>query len=538
MKNKKHQLKIKDFGSPDPVISPLKPEDLKPLPGEKKYVSFREVKPETKEKIDFSLDGFSALNLPIPKTKEEEESIVNGFLRGLEKLFQKENNWSFLQPTTLSTEYCMQCNTCNEACPIYVESGHKDIYRPNFRPEVLRRIIRRYFTKSGKLLRKWAGADLDLNWRVVYRLAELVYRCSLCRRCAAVCPMGVDNALLSRELRKIFSQEMGIGPEGVHKSGTIQHIKTGSSTGMTSPAFKDNIEFIEDMIEEKIGKRIVIPVDKKGADILLIHNAGEYMAWPENPAAFAILFDAAGLNWTLSSETMGYEAVNYGVWYDDIQFARIALAQVQAAKNLGVKKIVVGECGHATKALVTVADRVLIKDMAIPREPCLPLLEQFVTSGAIKFDPAKNNFPVTLHDPCNMVRLMGIISPQRNILNKIVTSGQFREMPNAGTNNYCCGGGSGFAIMNSQNFPEWRNSVSSRMKARQVLEAFKDVLDPSIPKYYCAPCSNCKGAARDALIDYYGFKEKYNIIYGGLVELMVNAMVDISKPFITWEDEF
>jgi Fe-S oxidoreductase len=208
------------------------------------------------------------------------------------------------------------------------------------------------------------------------------------------------------------------------------------------------------------------------------------MAWPENPAAFAILFEAAGLNWTLSSELMGYEGVNYGVWYDDIQFARIALAQVQAAKNLGVKKIVVGECGHSTKALITIADRLLVGEMAIPREPCLPLLEHFVTSGTIKFNPEKNNFPVTLHDPCNMVRLMGIVSPQRTILKHIVPPGQFREMPNAGTNNYCCGGGSGFAIMNSQNFPEWRNSVSSRMKARQVLEAFKDVLDPSIPKYY------------------------------------------------------
>jgi Fe-S oxidoreductase len=350
--------------------------------------------------------------------------------------------------------------------------------------------------------------------------------------------MGVDNALISRELRKIFSQEMGIAPESVHKSGTIQHMKTGSSTGMTPPAFKDNIEFIEDMIEEKIGRHITIPVDKKGADILLLHNAGEYMAWPENPAAFAILFEAAGLNWTLSSELMGYEGVNYGVWYDDIQFARIALAQVQAAKNLGVKKIVVGECGHSTKALITIADRLLVGEMAIPREPCLPLLEHFVTSGTIKFNPEKNNFPVTLHDPCNMVRLMGIVSPQRTILKHIVPPGQFREMPNAGTNNYCCGGGSGFAIMNSQNFPEWRNSVSSRMKARQVLEAFKDVLDPSIPKYYCAPCSNCKGAARDALINHYGFKDKYNIIYGGLVELMVNAMVDVAKPYISWEDEF
>ncbi|MCX7781112.1 MAG: (Fe-S)-binding protein [Negativicutes bacterium] len=535
----KKRVRLSEFGAAEKVLTPLSYSDLAPLPGEDtSQKQFKPVRPELWEKYDYSLDGFSALNLPIPKTPEEEAAIVNSFLAGLEKLFKKENNWAFLQPTVLSTEYCMQCNTCNEACPVYEASGRQDIYRPNFRSELLRRIYRRYFTPAGRLLGKWAGADVELNWRVVYRLAELSWRCSLCRRCASTCPIGVDNALLARELRKLFSMEMGIAPDAVHKSGTINHMITGSSTGMTRAAFLDNIEFIEDLIEEKIGRRIKIPVDKKGADIMLLHNAGEYMAWPENPAAFAILFDAAGIDYTLSSEAMGYEGVNYGVWYDDVQYARIALAQVQAAKNLGVRKIVVGECGHATKGLVTIADRLCVGDFAIPRESCLPLLEQITLSGAIKFDPMKNNFPVTMHDPCNMVRLMGIINPQRNVLKHILPPGQFREMPNAGTNNYCCGGGSGFAIMNSQNFPEWRNNLASRKKAQQVLEAFKDVLDPSIPKYYCAPCSNCKGAARDALMHHYGFRDKYNIIYGGLVELMVNAMIDVPHPFITWEDEF
>jgi len=533
----KKRIRIRDLGRDDAVLSPLIPEDLQPISG---YDGdkFKTVKAETKEKYDFSLDGFSALSLPLPKTTAEEEAIVNSFLKGLEKLFTKESNWGFLQPLTLSTEYCMQCNTCNEACPIYTESGRQDIYRPNYRSEALRRIYHRYFTPVGKLLGKWSGADLELNWRVVYHLAELSYRCTICRRCASVCPIGVDNALLTRELRKLFSQEMGIAPDGVHKSGSVKHLQTGSTTGMTPAVFRDNIEFIEDLIEEKIGRRITIPVDKQGADILLIHNAGEYMAWPENPAAFAILFEAAGLNWTLSSETMGYEGVNYGVWYDDVQFSKVAIAQVQAAKRLGVKKIVVGECGHATKALVSIADRLCVGDLAIPRESCLPLLESFVTEGIIKFDPSKNNFPVTLHDPCNLVRLMGIVSPQRNILRQIIAPGQFREMPNAGVKNYCCGGGSGFAVMNTSNFPEWRDSVACRMKARQVLEAFDDCLDPGTPKYYCAPCSNCKGAARDGLMEHYGFRDKYNIIYGGLVELMVNAMVGMPASFISWEDEF
>jgi Fe-S oxidoreductase len=535
VKSVKHKVKVSDIGKAAEVLNPLHGHDFSRLLGEEK-IELKAPKADWTEKYDFSLDGYAGIGIPKPKTKEEEDALVNGFLRGLEKLFKKENNWTFLMPAALSMEYCVRCNTCNEACPIYVSSGRQDIYRPNYRAEVLRRIYKKYFTTSGKLLGGFVGADIDVNWQVITRLAELSYRCTVCRRCASTCPVGVDNALITRELRKLFSQELGIAPDAIHKNGTMRHLQTGSSTGLNPAAFLDTIAFIEDDIEERIGRRIKIPIDKEGADILLIHNAGEFVAWPENPAAFAILFEAAGLNWTLSSEVMGYEGVNYGTWYDDVQYSRIAVAQVQAAKKLGVQKIVVGECGHATKALVEIADRVCVGELSIPRESCLPLLEWMVTSGAVQFDPSRNNFPVTLHDPCNMVRLMGIVSPQRTILKHIAP--QFREMPDAGINNYCCGGGSGFAIMNSYNFPQWRNNIASRKKAQQVLEAFSDCLDPSIPKYYCAPCSNCKGSARDALLEHYRLKEKYNITYGGLVELMVNAMVDIPKPFISWEDDF
>lgn len=533
----KQKVRLKDIASPADVLCPIDAADLAPVAGLQGQPA-GPVRPEWKEPYDFTLDGFSALGLPKPRTQSEETALVEKFLRGLERLFSKENNWTFVMPLTLSTEYCVRCNTCNEACPIYTESGRQDIYRPNYRSEVLRKIYKKYFTPAGRLLGSLVGADVELNWHTIHHLAELSYRCSICRRCAAACPIGVDNGLITRELRKLFSQEFGIAPEGMHRSGTMRHLAAGSSTGMSPAAFRDAIEFIETDIEERIGRRIKIPVDKQGADILLIHNAGEYVAWPENPAAFAILFDAAGLDWTLSSEIYGYEGVNYGAWYDDIQCARIAVRQVRAAKKLGVRKIVVGECGHATKALVEIADRVCTGELAIPRESCLPILEQIAAGGGVRFDPGKNNFPVTLHDPCNLVRLMGIVNPQRNILQRILPPGRLREMPDAGLMNYCCGGGSGFAVMNSWNFPEWRNSIACRRKAGQVLEAFAGCLDPAIPKYYCAPCSNCKGAARDALMEYYGFRAKYNIIYGGLAELMVNAMADLPGPFITWEEAF
>lgn len=118
----------------------------------------------------------------------------------------------------------------------------------------------------------------------------------------------------------------------------------------------------------------------------------------------------------------------------------------------------------------------------------MPVLWDLVKKKKLNLDPEKNDFPVTLHDPCNMVRLMGVVEPQRKVLRAIAP--QFREVHPNGVYNYCCGGGSGFAIMTSVNFPEWRDAVSARMKFKQTLDAFQDCIEPSTYKYLCAPCSN------------------------------------------------
>lgn len=490
-----------------------------------------EPKEEWAEKFCASLDGYIGLDtFETPKTKEEKEELVKKFLSGLEKMLSDETNRSIIQPLMLSLDYCAKCHTCSEACHIYAATDGNELYRPIFRSDILRRIVKKYFTKSGKLFGSLVGADIDLTWETVARLGELAYRCNLCRRCAQTCPLGLDNGVLAREIRKIFSQEMGIAPKPLHEKGTMLQLKTGSSTGITKPAFLDIIEFLEEDIEEKTGWNIKIPIDKKGADILLTHNAGEFMAWPENPIAFAILFEKAGINYTLSSDLIGYDNVNYGIWYDDAQAKKVAMQQFEAAKRLGVNKIVIAECGHAHKAAAVSADRMTTSDNKIPVESFLPMLAEIVKSGKLKLDPSKNNFPVTLHDPCNVVRQMGIVQPQREIIKAVCP--QFREMTPHGVDNYCCGGGSGFAIMNSMNFGEFRNKVSTRMKFKQILDAFQDTIeDSSIPKYVCAPCSNCKGAIRD-ILEFYEVTAKFNVHYGGLVELVVNALADLEKPFL------
>ena len=150
----------------------------------------------------------------------------------------------------------------------------------------------------------------------------------------------------------------------------------------------------------------------------------------------------------------------------------------------------------------SIADRLLTGDLNIPRESSLALLRDIVMSGRFKLDPQRNDFPVTLHDPCNMVRLMGIVEPQREILRKICP--QFREMTPHGVNNYCCGGGSGFAIMSGHNFEDWRFLVSGRMKLKQVLEAFADCPSPHIMKYRLRAVQQLQGPVPRSCFRYYG----------------------------------
>ncbi|MBU2490213.1 MAG: (Fe-S)-binding protein [Proteobacteria bacterium] len=524
-------IHFKDFGKDTIQFRHISPDDLSPLPGDFENKPWTPLSEEVKEKYAAILDDTCILPIPMPKTKEEEEELVNKFISGMRKLFQRENNWTFLAMLETTMEHCAKCQTCSESCHLYEATGGDEMYRPNFRTEIFRRIYQKYVKKDP--LARWRHGDIDLNWRTVARLGELAYRCNICRRCAQACPIGVDNALVAREIRKIFSQEMGIACPELHEKGSMLQLKTGSSTQMTGMVVKDNMDFIDEDFSEETGFSFKTPWDVEGADILLIHNAGEIMAWPENIAAFHIIFEAAGLSWTLSSELAGYDSINYGVFYDDVQFARTAILQAQAAKKLGVKKIVIAECGHAHKALTVIADRVLPEPLKVPRESYLPLLRDIVLSGKIEFDPSRNDFPVTLHDPCNMTRLMGIIRPQREIVKALCP--QFREMTPHGAFNYCCGGGSGYAIMHRNNIEEWRMKVAGRKKLSQILGAFSDCRGPEAKKYVAAPCSNCKGQIRD-MIKNYGLMENETLAYGGIVELVVNAMKAVNPGFIKWEE--
>jgi ferredoxin len=123
------RVRVSDMGRKGDLLVEIRSQDLMPIPAISANALqeplSKGLTEDQKRELECSLDGFVAIGIPRPKSHQEEEAFVKKFLEGLKKLFEKENNWTFLQPLVHSMDYCVKCQLCSEACPSYVASGRK-----------------------------------------------------------------------------------------------------------------------------------------------------------------------------------------------------------------------------------------------------------------------------------------------------------------------------------------------------------------------------------------------------------------------------
>jgi len=173
--------------------------------------------------------------------------------------------------------------------------------------------------------------------------------------------------------------------------------------------------------------------------------------------------------------------------------------------------LVIGECGHAYEAMKYLVQRLIPKEeRPFEVKSILDLMDEWIKQGRIKVDPSKNLEPVTYHDACKYGRLSGLYEQPRRILEAACLD--FREMYPNREMSYCCGGGSGFAIMEKGDFKKFRMEHYGKVKARQIEDTGAQVV--------ALACSNCKGQFRD-IINYFNLPVRY----AGISELVANALV-------------
>ena len=124
--------------------------------------------------------------------------------------------------------------------------------------------------------------------------------------------------------------------------------KFGNILCLPAKALKATLEEFEEDIEEETGLPVQIPLDVEGADILLITPSADFFAEPhiDGLMGYAKVFHEAGVSWTLS--TYASEAANFSMFIGSYSNLKTVAERIRkAALDLGVKRIIVGECGHA-----------------------------------------------------------------------------------------------------------------------------------------------------------------------------------------------
>jgi len=398
-----------------------------------------------------------------------------------------------------------RCGRCTSTCPVYQASVEsRDI--PCHRSELLLRIYRRYFTPRGALAAR-LGKGFEITEEAINELAEDVYRCTACRRCKLECPMGIDHGLITHLARWVLA-EVGITPKALVVATREQlEGKTRNTSAIPKAALVDTCEFLEEDCADEFGLKISFPLDVQGCEYVFFPAVSDYLLEPETLMGNAAVMSASGGSWTIG--TRFYDGINYGLFYSDRMLDRIVSMEADEIQRLGASKILIGECGHASRSAKAFVRTFCGADDAPEVVNFMEYTLEAWKSGRLQLRADAIEQRTTYHDPCNIARSGWIIEQPREILRHICAD--FVDMTPNGRHNYCCGGGGGTVSIDE--IRAFRTKVGGATKAEQIRRTGAELL--------VAPCANCKKQLAEVCEDH-GLD---HVKVVGLHDLVLRALI-------------
>jgi Fe-S oxidoreductase len=358
----------------------------------------------------------------------------------------------------LFLDICVRCGACADKCHFFIGSGDPK-NMPVLRAELLRSVYRRYFTLSGRIFGRLAGAR-ELTEKVLKEWFYYFFQCTECRRCSVFCPYGIDTCEITMMARELLNL-LGLNINWIVEPASNCY-RTGNHLGIPPNAFKSTVDFAIDEIKEVTGIQVEVPINRKGAEILFISPSADYFASPHwyTFLGYLLLFHEIGLDYTWS--TYASEGGNFGLFHSADLAKRLNAKIYSEAKRLGVKWILGGECGHMWRVIHQYMDT-FNGPADFLEKPVSPITRthfenanstkmvhiceftaDLIKSNKLKLDPSRNNkWKVTYHDSCNISRGVGLLEEPRYILRNVCN--EFYEMPEntIRERTFCCGSGAG-----------------------------------------------------------------------------------------------
>jgi Fe-S oxidoreductase len=460
-------------------------------------------KPELMEKVKF----------PREKSPDWKEKLIQKMGEILKKY----------RSVKVFLDICVRCGACTDKCHYYLGTGDPR-NMPVHRQELMRSVYRKYFTKSGKTLGKLAGAQ-DLSDELLDEWITYFYQCSECRRCSVFCPYGIDTAEITMAARELMDS-IGVGSkynlEIIHKAETI-----GNNLGMPGPALRNTLDFVEEEIKEKTGIDVKLPLDVEGAEILLVTPSADFFAEPHvmSLEGYAKVFHQAGVSWTISSYAS--EGGNFGMFIGNYEHMKTINKRIwDSARQLKVKRVIAGECGHAWRVLYSFSNTLngpfdfLDSPHQQPGHICDYTLD-LIKKGALKMDKTANDkYSVTFHDSCNVARASrigntpgGQFTIPRELIHCVANKFVDMAEDTIKERTFCCAGGGG--VLTDE-------MIDIRVKgAMPRMQALKRVKDSHGVNFFALICAICK-AQFTKIFPYYGIDMEE---VGGIHQLVSDAII-------------
>ena len=399
---------------------------------------------------------------------------------------------------------CVKCGACTDKCHYFLGDGDP-LNMPVARQDLIRGVYRRYFTIAGQLFPKFVGA-LDLTKDLLEDWSTYYYQCSECRRCAVYCPFGIDTAEITMVGRSILDA-VGIKQTYIHT--VIDNAdRIGNNLGMIGPAIADTLNGLEEDVLDETGVHVKFPLDEAGADILLLVPSADFFAEPhvDGLIGCAKIFHQQGVRWTLSSHAS--EAANFALFVGDTQKMQAMAERVRdTALQLGVKQVVVGECGHAWRVASSFWPDLLVgRNRAnSPRFEVVHICEltyDWLKKGVLLLDKSVHRDKViTFHDSCNVARgsRMGehpedVYEIPRALLRAACENFVDMAAESIREYTYCCGGGGG--LLTDELMAVRVSGASPRVSALESVIAERGVT------HMAAICAICKSQFSSVLPRY------------------------------------
>jgi Fe-S oxidoreductase len=323
------------------------------------------------------------------------------------------------------------------------------------------------------------------------------------------CPYGIDTAEISMAAREILDS-IGYGQKYCNEIIAKVH-KIGNNLGLPGPAIADTLEGLEEDVEDDTGVVVKFPLDVKGAEILLVTPSADFFAEPhvDGLIGYGKVFHEAGVSWTLS--TTASEAGNFGMFIGSYEnMRRVALRIRKAALELGVKRIVFGECGHAWRVAYAFLNTLagpfdfLDPNYPVPQHIC-EFTKDLIDQGKLKFDKSQNDdMTITFHDSCNVARATrmgdkpgGQFTIPREVIKAVCNNYVDMDYETIGERTFCCGGGGGLLT---------DDLMEIRVKgALPRMTALRNVMEEHGVTHMAAICAICKSQFTKVL-PYYGME--------------------------------